>query len=76
MPCERNKTVEINELFDRVERLEAIIYTEDNIETAKALSKGAVSGTVNLMAELIELKHTVECMKEKINELIEVLNHG
>lgn len=43
-------------LLDRVKLLESIIFTEDNIETAKALSKGAVAGTVNLLAEMSECK--------------------
>ena len=74
MPYERNKTVEINDLQKRMTRVENIVFTEDNIETAKALSKGAVQGTVDLYAEMVDLKHQLTCIKEKLNEVILWLN--
>lgn len=70
-----NPTKNEIELSYRIDRIENIIYTEDNIETAKALSKGAVSGTVNLMAELIDLKNDLDTLKQKINEIIRWLNY-
>ena len=62
----------------RIEILESIVLTNDNIATATALSKGAVHGTVNLAAELAILLHRVNILetitlpefKAKINELI------
>ena len=54
----------------RINQLEEILLVENGLLAAKECAKGAVEGTVNLMAELAEIKHDITLIKEKINELI------
>jgi|GEM_PF-6840945 len=46
-----NPTKNELELAQRLKRIEDIVFTEDNIETAKQLSKGAVEAHVNLLEQ-------------------------
>ena len=66
----------------RIIALEAIVFQADGIEVAKALSKGAIAGAVDLMSELVDCKDMngnryekllieLNTMKAKINEVIQ-----
>ena len=71
----RSPTKNELEIITRVEAIEAIVFETDNIEMAKALSKGAVHGTVNLAAELADLIHEVNKIKLKLNEIIDYVKN-
>ena len=62
----------------RIDAIERKMGGTDADHTAKALSEGAVYGTVQLLSELADCKHVhdekYEKIKAKINELIEWLS--
>jgi len=71
-----NVMVCIRDLYKKVEKLYAIIYTEDNINMAVENSKGAVCGTVNLAQDLAFIKHDLNILTERFNKLLEKLQYG
>ena len=62
-------------IIEEIKKLKAVVFEQDNIEMAKALSKGAVHGTVNLAAELADLIHEVNKIKLKLNEIIDYVKN-
>lgn len=69
----KSPTKNEQELEYRIEKIEEILIEHNGLESVKECSKGAINGTVDLMAEIALVKHDLTILNERFEKLLTYL---